>query len=166
MLPIVKYSLIITAAVAVLAVVLAVITGAGVGIGLITVVPILFSLGIMFLIFRKAFSTGMNPAQVAVLKASGQKTMTTFKALDRKWNVSVNGQSPIVVFTQDQNGTTYQSENLWFYGGDPALFNDPRFQAWQKLQAIDPAKQYMIPVYINPQNPQQYYMDLGDLQVQ
>lgn len=99
------------------------------------------------------------------LKSHGQKVMTQFKALDRRWNIEVNGQSPIVIYTQ-HNGQVFASEDLWFSGEDSSAYEDPRFQTWQKLQYIDPNKKYLIPVYINPTKKKEYYMDLAGLHIE
>lgn len=79
-------------------------------------------------------------ADIASLKSRGRKIMTDFKALDRRWEFQLNQQPPSVVYTQDQDGRTYESENIWFQGRDATQYNNPAFQAWQKLQAIDTAK--------------------------
>lgn len=113
------------------------------------------------ILFRRRLPKPMSVEQIATLKSTGQKIQTTFKALDRHWNISVNGQSPIVVFTQDQQGRVYQGEDLWFSGGDVESYTDPRFTAWQKLEKADPMKTYTIPVYVNPQKPNEYFMDLS-----
>lgn len=132
--------------------------------------------GILFLVSALVFllmavklpgiiHTPLSKEKIEQLKASGQKLMTEFKALDRRWNIQINGQSPIVVFSQSANGEVFQSEDLWFSGQDASAYNDPRFQAWQKLQSIDPNKKYLIPVYQNPSNPKEYYMDLAGLKI-
>ena len=123
---------------------------------------------VVFLLLILKWMTGpkLGPAQIAQLKTDGQRVMAQFKALDRRWNIEVNGQSPVVIYAQDGNGNTYESENLWFTGADSASYDDPQFQAWQKLQANGQTKKYLIPVYINKKNPRQYYMDLAGLQEQ
>ncbi len=116
---------------------------------------------------KRAREDGKEDKQAAIasLKSNGKKIMTEFKAMDRRWTLQLNDQPPAVVYTQDAQGHTYESENLWFQGGDAAMYNDPAFIAWQKLQAIDPEKKYFIPVYVNPNNLQEYYMDLAALEI-
>lgn len=134
--------------------------------GIIFAIAALIFLAIaLWAFFRKPFGSQLNPEKIEQLKTSGQKIMAQFKAIDRQWNVSVNGRSPIVIYAQDDLGRTYKSAGLWFAGGDSALYNDPSFQAWQKLQSIDPTKKYIIPVYLNPLKLSEYYMDLAGLQI-
>lgn len=91
--------------------------------------------------------------------------MTEFKALDRRWNSRVNGQPPTVVYSQ-ANGRVFQSEDLWFDDGGIFVINDSSFRAWETLQSRDPNRKYLIPVYMNPAKPKEYYMDLGALEVE
>ncbi len=107
----------------------------------------------------------LSEEQIMSLKTHGRKIMTQFKALDRRWNIRINGRSPVVIYSQDAEKNTYHSEDLWFSGEDPSSFDDPAFKAWQILQSIDPQKDYMIPVFINPIRKHEYYMDLAGLVV-
>jgi hypothetical protein len=125
---------------------------------------ILFGTFIYLLVdLQRKLMPGPDIEIAKVIKSEGRRVETAFKAIDRKWNISVNGQSPIVVYTQDDAGRTYESEHLWFSGGDSELYEDPRFLAWQTLQRARADERYSIPVYIDPANPQKYYMDLAEL---
>ncbi len=113
----------------------------------------------------KQFRTELTKEEIEHLKTTGQQVITKFKAIDRRWNIKINGQSPLVIYSQDTTGRVFESEDLWFEGSDDFRYSDPRFQAWQQLQAIDTSRNYLIPVYINPSKPTKYYMDLADLRV-
>jgi hypothetical protein len=156
-----KYGLLIVIVVTALAAIRA-ITSGSTGVGVVLLIPLA---GLIFFYFSLKSDMGprIDAESAKELKTRGHKVMTTFKAVDRKWNISINGQSPIVVYTQDDTGRTYESEQLWFSGADSAFYDDPRFKAWQTLQSADPDKKYRIPVYINPTNSDEYYMDLSDV---
>lgn len=130
-----------------------------------SVVFLIVSVGFlaMWLLRRSALST----EKIDWLKAHGKKIMTEFKRLDRRWNIRVNGQSPIVVYSR-ANGRIFESEDLWFGDGnfDAFVINDSSFRAWETLQVRDPNRKYLIPVYVNPAKPREYYMDLGALEVE
>lgn len=103
------------------------------------------------------------------LKRNGRLVLTEFKAIDRRWNIQVNGQSPIVVYSQGadpmtKQPRTFESKDLWLSGGDASQYQNPVFKAWQLLQNADKAKSYMIPVYIDKLNPGRYFMDLAGVE--
>ncbi len=120
-----------------------------------------------FMALRVLLKNGhpLSEEKIMSLKMHGRKIMTQFKALDRRWNIRINGQSPVVIYSQDAEKNTYYSEDLWFSGEDQSSYDDPVFKAWQILQSIDPQKEYMIPVFINPIKKSEYYMDLAGLVV-
>ena len=140
-------------------------------VGIKTSEYIFFAGGAIFLIialvapFLNWGGQNLSVAEKAQLKSSGQVVWANFKALDRRWGIKLNGQSPIVIYAQDDKGITYQSEDLWFSGADSSKYNDPAFIAWQRLQAIDSAKKYTLPVYVDPANAKNYYMDVAGLQI-
>lgn len=112
----------------------------------------------------------LSEKDTEVLKTSGTKVLTEFKTLDRRWSLQVNGQSPIIIFSQGKDPSTgamriFRSQDLWFSGGDTTQFENPTFKAWQKLQSIDPAKKYFIPVYIDQKISEKYFMDIGGLEI-
>lgn len=110
----------------------------------------------------------MEQDEVNNLKKNGQRVLTTFKAIDRDWQSEAAGESPTVIYSQDANKRTYHSKDLWFSGKDTESYDDRLFKLWQKLQVMDPAmyNKVVIPVYINPTNQQEYYMDLVNAVIQ
>ena len=100
------------------------------------------------------------------LKSKGERIVTLFRAIDRNWSVQVNGRSPVVIYSRDGAGNAYRSGDLWFSGEDSSSWDDPRFRAWQALQAADPGKKYLIPVYVDPRKREDYYMAVEELAVE
>lgn len=115
---------------------------------------------VMFLLRR----TPLTDKKIAWLKAQGQKVMTEFKSLDRRWNTRINGEPPMVIYTE-ANGRMFQSEDIWPNNGGPFYINDASTRALETLQSRDSNTKYVIPVYVNPTKSKEYYMDLGALEV-
>src|SRR5258708_7686617 len=63
---------------------------------------IAFGIGtVIFLIvfLSTLFGGAVSKKEQQRLRQSGQKILSEFKALDRRWNFEVNGQSPIIVYS-------------------------------------------------------------------
>ncbi len=116
---------------------------------------------LMFLFRRRALSE----KKIVWLKAHGQKKMTVFKRVDRRWNTSINGESPMVVYSEGE-GRLFCSEDIWPDDGGPFYLKDATSRALQTLQSRSSNEKYLIPVYINPKKSKEYYMDLGGLQIE
>lgn len=107
----------------------------------------------------------LNTKKIEWLKTHGQKIMTEFKKLDRRWNFRINGEPPFVIYSQ-ANGRIFESEDVWSSNeNDPFYINDGSTRALETLQSRDPNSKYLITVYVNPAKPKEYYMDLGTLEV-
>jgi hypothetical protein len=83
------------------------------------------------------------------LRAQGQVIQARIQGVEHNVAVSVNGQHPFVVLCQWQNPQTqevhvFRSENLWF---DPS----------------DYLKRPQVLVFIEPENPRRYLVDLSFL---
>lgn len=108
----------------------------------------------------------LKTPEIGELLKNGNRISTVFKAVDRDWRFTAGGQPPVVIYSQDAEGRTTCSESLWFQGGDSRWYNDPRFKAWQRLQALDAsAHRCTIPVYVSPKDPAVYYMDLSNIEI-
>lgn len=107
----------------------------------------------------------LSAKRIAWLKANGQKMMTEFVSLDRRWNFRINGEPPYVISSK-AGRRIFKSENLWPSGSDDTFFiNDGSSRALETLQKRDANTTYLIPVYIDPSKPRQYYMDLDEMEV-
>lgn len=103
------------------------------------------------------------------LKRNGKLVLSQFKAIDRRWSVQVNGQSPIIIYSEGTDPATkqpriFESKDLWLSGGDASQYQNPAFKAWQTLQNVDPTKIFLIPIYIDKMNPARYFMDLAGVE--
>lgn len=122
-------------------------------------------MAVFFLVMWFSRRSPLSIKKIDWLKTHGQKIMTEFKSLDRRWNTRINGQPPTIVYSQ-ADGRVFQSEDLWFDDGGTFIINDSSFRALETLQSRDPNRKYLIPVYVNPAKPKEYYMDLGALEVE
>ncbi len=103
------------------------------------------------------------------LKRNGKLVVTQFKAIDRRWSVQVNGQSPIIIYSQGIDPSTkqpkvFESKDLWLSGGDASQYQNPAFKAWQALQGADQTRTFLIPVYVDKMNAGRYFMDLANIE--
>jgi hypothetical protein len=94
-------------------------------------------------------AAAMKARQDEYLKTQGTPIETTFQSVELNTSLRVNGRSPFRVVTQWQNPATsklhvFESENLWF---DPTSY-------------IQGNK---ITVFIKPDNPKKYYVDVSFL---
>lgn len=103
-----------------------------------------FLIGISFYLVKK-----YNDQKAKRLKSFGKMILTDFKEVRVNASLEMNGRNPNKVISRwydKDNHTLYifKSVNIWY---DPAMFLEER----------------KIPVYINPNNPKDYYMDLSFL---
>lgn len=83
------------------------------------------------------------------LLANGQKILTQFFGVQLNYSISVNNRHPYQIISQwfdpvNQEVHIFCSENIWFNPEDFIPSQD-------------------IPVYVDPQNPKTYYMDISFL---
>lgn len=83
------------------------------------------------------------------LLAGGRRIEAAFQGVERNTSVHVNGRHPYCIISQWQNPVTsevhvFRSGNLWF---DPTEYIDRQ----------------SIPVYLDPDNPRRYHVDLSFL---
>lgn len=86
------------------------------------------------------------------LKETGTLVYAVYQGTEYKYTIRINHRSPYVIhagWTDPASGTSYDFQSRYFYE-DPA----PQLE----MQGVR-----SIPVYINPDKPKQYYMDLDGL---
>lgn len=114
----------------------------------IRLIQIVFSLSGVALLCQ-ALYRGWNERLAIRLRAQGQVVQARIQGVEPNMAVSVNGRHPFVVLCQWQNPQTqevhvFRSENLWF---DPS----------------DYLKRPQVMVFIEPENPRRYLVDLSFL---
>lgn len=105
---------------------------------------VFFSIGAAIMLFAKH-----SNRNEAYLKTNGEAIDTEFQHVARNASITVNGAHPYQIFTQWLNPQTselhiFKSKNLWF---DPTKH----------------IKTHKIKVYIQPNNPKKYYLDVSFL---
>ncbi len=124
---------------------------------------LIMAIGILLMLLLRRYP--LSAKKIVWLKANGQKIMTEFVSLDRRWNFRINGEPPYVISSRAK-GRTFKSDNLWPSGSDDTFYiNDGSSRALETLQKKDANTIYLIPVYIHPSKAQQYYMDLDAMEV-
>lgn len=119
---------------------------------------------VAFMVMLISRRTSLSQKRIEWLISNGQKVITEFKKLDRRWNTSINGESPFVIYTQDANGRIFESEDIWANNPNETIYiNDASTRALETLQSRDPNIKYIISVYVDTRKHKDYYMDLGSL---
>ena len=106
--------------------------------------------GVFFLVGAGMFVVpAIRNASAAKLRETGQLVQSRYQGVERNEGLVMNGKSPYQIVCQWQNPVTsdlyvFRSDNLWF---------DPSGHISSES----------IPVYINPTNPRQYWVDTSFL---
>lgn len=129
------------------------------------IIALLFIITAMiFFVMLLKRKSRLSEKRIAWLKANGKLVMTEFDRPDRRWNIAVNGQAPLVIYTK-AHGHYFQSEDIWLGDDDSFYIDDCTTRALKTLQSRDKSLRYLIPVYINTTKPKEYFMDLEGLRV-